>query len=774
MRKFRLTAFVVLMLFTLSSCSDKTQSNDSKTAEELMNKAYSKIDIKDNVPVSNIQNISYLGDSDKFLITGFEENDDALKLFVTDADFTDFRFIDWKLDESYTLEKNCITSTSDGNIVCIVNSDERPDDEMTEIEDRASMPYHICVFDKNGSLISNNEIKENGQIRSEGNEEIYFGNAVALDDKILVNINNTENDHFFLMNTEGIIINDLYLGENVCLFNTGNDTDGNAVFSTSDNKGEIIKFINSESQKVLNDTIILDDYEIEIGTQTITRGINDYKIFFSTSQCLYGLKQENIEEVINWSDSDLNGQYIKNVLALPNDEFIILSDDWSSDENEHLYRLTKRDMSELADVKVIILATEYADSDLIKMVNKFNDTHSECRIKIRDYQKYYNTGDNSNSPQKQLKMDIVTGEQFDILMLDSEDDLLYNLEKKGMFTDIGSLMDKNGGVNRDDIVPNVLKSCESNGKILKIAPTFTIQTLVAKKKFIDKESWTVDEMIDIYSDLEGKMQLLNYCISKTDLFMTLFINYNNHFVDYNENKCSFNSSEFINLLEFVNGLDLENKINWEEVDDSEYEALYNTMGTACLNDKALLQMIQLSDARTYTRTKYGIFGDDISLVGFPTSTGNGAKLILGKIFAIAEQSACKDECWEFISRFFTDDFYNNYSTQEFPALKKNFDNVLNDAMNDPFFLDEKGNKESFKDSLKIDYKETEIPNLSLEERKMLEEYIFDSEITGYGNYVEISKIIKEEISAYFNGECSAEATADYLQNRVSNLLDENQ
>ena len=28
--------------------------------------------------------------------------------------------------------------------------------------------------------------------------------------------------------------------------------------------------------------------------------------------------------------------------------------------------------------------------------------------------------------------------------------------------------------------------------------------------------------------------------------------------------------------------------------------------------------------------------------------------------------------------------------QEFTALKKNFDNVLNDAMNDPYFLDEKG------------------------------------------------------------------------------------
>ena len=198
MRKSRIKAFWVLMLFALSSCSDKIQSNDSKTAEKLMNKAYSKIDIKDNVPISNIQNISYLDNSDNYLITGFEDNDDVLKLFVTDTGFTDFHFIDWKLDETYTLEKNCITSTSDGNIVCIVKSVEQSYEEMTEIEDHVSVSYHICVFDKSGCLVSNNEIKDYGQIRSEGNEEIYFGNAVPLDDKILVSINDTENDHFFL------------------------------------------------------------------------------------------------------------------------------------------------------------------------------------------------------------------------------------------------------------------------------------------------------------------------------------------------------------------------------------------------------------------------------------------------------------------------------------------------------------------------------------------------------------------------------------------------
>ena len=661
MRKFTIIVFLVLALFTIASCSHKSQENGIQDADKLLSKSYSIIDITDNIPLSNIENISYLGDTNNYLITGRDEGNDDIELIVANADFNDFQSIDQRTDATSTIEKNCITSTRDGNIICIFKNTEIPGSEASEGQDVAlkaenhclQTTYSIGVFDKNGILVSNNEIKNTGKMKTDDNEELYFGDIISLGDKIVVNVKDMETDKFFVINTNGDILDEIYLGENSRLFNTSNDIDWNVAVSTSDNSGEKIKFIDSSSQRILNNDVDFKESKIEMGTQTITRGVGEYVIFFSTDQCLYGLKCDTkVEEIINWSDSNLNGQYIKNILALPNEEFVVLEDNWSSDENVHLYRLNRSDISELSDLKIIMLATEYVDNELIEAVNNFNKTHSNYQIKIKDYQKYYNDDYKENSPQNQLKMDIVTGEQFDILMLDSEGELLYQLEEKGMFADLSDLMGKEGTISKDDIMPNVLNACENDGKIFRISPTFTVETLAVKKKFVDKENWTVDEMIDTYSALDKKMDLLNYGVSKIDVFMTLFINYDNMFVDYKEHKCNFNSSEFTKLLEFVNSLELENRINWENADASEYDKLYEDMETACSNEKTLLQLIQLSDARTYTRTRYGIFGDDITLIGFPTTVGNGAKLILGKTFVIAEKSTNKDVCWEFVNQFF--------------------------------------------------------------------------------------------------------------------------
>lgn len=772
MRKLIISFIVISMIFSTTSCSNKNKNNS--IAENLLDKSYCVDIIDENCPISNIEEISYLGDSNNYLITGYNNQDEQLKLYIVDDKFINFKPIDLKLDQNYNVLKNGITSTTDEKIIAFVKIDN---DNIVENPCTSNTSYNICVFDTNGNKLNDNEIKNIDNLYASNSEEIYIKNFLALGENYLVNVEDVESDRCYLLNSNCDILENVNLGENAYLYNTGIDTENNVVFSASGNNSETIHFINSKTPKVTSEYISFSDLSIELGTITITRGKGDYKFFLSTDRSIYGIKENNsAEEIVNWIDSNINSQYIKNIIAISSEEFIVLEKNWNSNMDSCLYRLSKKTNSELSNTKTIMLTAEYMDDELINMVDKFNQSHSEYQIKIKSYQKYYEVDGNNNIinlPESQLKMDIISGEQFDIIILDSEGDLYYNLENKGMFTDISKLMENNVGITKNEIVPNVLKSCESNGNLYRISPTFTVQTYAAKKKYVDKNNWTIDEMIDIYKNLDKNMNLLNYSISKTDLFLSLFINSNNSFVDYNNHKCNFNSPDFINLLEFIDDMKLNDEINWETVDPLEYESIYNNMETACLNDKALLQFITLSDARDYTRVKYGIFADEISLIGAPTSVGNGAKLCLGTTFSIAETSLYKDICWEFINQFFTDDYYNNQNIHQFPSLKKNLDDELNNAMNDPFFINENGKKEIYHDSMQINNQSVEIPNLTLKERDILSKYILNSETTTHRNSLSIYKVINEEINAYFNGTSSAEETANILQNRISIILSEN-
>ena len=264
----------------MASCFHKSQENGIQDVDKLLSKSYSIIDITDNIPLSNIENISYLGDTNNYLITGRDDGNGDLKLIVTDADFNDFQPIEQRTDATGSIVKNCITSTRDGNIICILKKTEIPGSETSEGQDvvlRAEndclqTTYSIGAFDKNGILVSNNEIKNTGIMKTDDNEELYFGDIISLGDKIVVNVKDTETDKFFVINTNGDILDEIYLGENSRLFNTSNDIDWNVAISTSDNSGEKIEFIDSSSQRVLNNDVDFKESKIEMGTQTITRG----------------------------------------------------------------------------------------------------------------------------------------------------------------------------------------------------------------------------------------------------------------------------------------------------------------------------------------------------------------------------------------------------------------------------------------------------------------------------------------------------------------------
>ena len=304
------------------------------------------------------------------------------------------------------------------------------------------------------------------------------------------------------------------------------------------------------------------------------------------------------------------------------------------------------------------------------------------------------------------------------------------------------------------------------------------ETMAAKKKFVDHDNWTLDELIEIYDNLPEGTKLFRNSDTKEGVFHNL-TNGLSSFVDMDTNSCSFDSDEFIKVLEFANRFpdEEEGEPDWDNASQDEMDKYYAEQQNACRNDKALVSEMSLFSIREYAQLLHGEFGEDISLVGFPSDDGKGGSLTLGTSFSILSDTANKEACWQFISTFFSDDAFSkdSYSMGGIPALKTKFAEMLDSAMDRPYWEDENGKKQYYDDTYWIGDNEepVKIDPLTQEQRDYIEEYILNC-CSGsiYINDEDIRSIVQEEIKSYFAGEKSASDTAANIQNRVSLLLSE--
>ena len=151
-------------------------------------------------------------------------------------------------------------------------------------------------------------------------------------------------------------------------------------------------------------------------------------------------------------------------------------------------------------------------------------------------------------------------------------------------------------------------------------------------------------------------------------------------------------------------------------------------------------------------------------MGFPSPNGNGAEIVPNNGFAIVGSSANKDECWSFISSFFTDEYQDANTTWCIPSRISAFEKVLEEA----------GKPGDQKEIDYFDGEPVDIPPLSEEEQKAVREYIMNAGNNNAPAYNSaISAVISEEADAYFTGKTTdAKATASQIQKRVTELLNE--
>ncbi len=795
----RAMAFSAAVCVSMTSCAEKKKtSSDNSTsiasaisdipdmASELLEGSYKLINYKTIDEFDNIDRIFSLNEGG-YIISRYVASTDKNDLFKANSDFSEITALTLNAPEEVSAadESYCGISVSpDGEISALYtlmdyHGLELPDgyDENFDYEsfyENATESKLLCFYNSDGSLISSHDFDDsefvneddycylNSYISAGGGKALlaYSDGTVILTDgstveKLPVIEENSEKEYISLVRT----------------------TDGSVAVSyvyyidgDYNKRAQCIKYIDIDN-KSYGDTIYSCDTAGSYNLDMVSQGYDDYVLIGSDYKNLLGIKADGTtEEILNWSDADTQPLY---VLYAGNDEFYCW--DYRNSGSLQMMKLVPRDPSEAANTQVITLGTMY-DSYSFE-VNEFNRSQDKYRIKVVNYSERYTAEHGEPDPEadkddwqkrdaemlKYMQMDIISGNAPDMIVAYDINSVRL-LGEKGILADLYTFMENDPDINRDTVLPNLLSALESSdGKLYCLAPGFDLRTLAVKRKFFDRENWTVDDMIEVFDHSNAEHRYDGD--TKANMLRT-FLEGQSDLIDIEKGTCNFDSPDFINILKFCDRFVLEENIPDKMTESKEFMDYHTDKANWIADEKALLTTIYPGGDSGLCYIKSEDFGgDDYTMVGFPSSNGKGGKLSVWTQFCICEKSKVKEGAWEFIRSLM--DPENNFG---YPALKKNLSAAIDNNAK-VFTYNENGEKLEVPSSdSKLDGRV--IYPLSKAERDDFERYLLSCDtLSGEMDY-EVQSIVMEEADAFFHGEKTAEDTAKMIQNRVSILVGE--
>lgn len=663
--------------------------------------------------------------------------------FVTDSNFSEKNIFTFEPQEGETVKSSVLINGGKKAVLTILNE--------------TTMLY---IFGINNNLENTYDC---GKILE--SEDTYTEMAAG-DDGFYINVNR---ESIAFIDKNGEYAGDVNIsGRNICNISKNNDNIPVAVLNDKNN----LIIANMKATDILEEQKIEDS---DIAIWSICAGIGDYSYVTVFGDGLYGLKEDQWVKICDFSENDFSSHNLLDIIMTAEKEFAAVI---KTDDNRFEIRLlTERDISEIKEKKIIKMAVAVGrGSDIYdNTIKKFNSANDAYKVELINYGE---TGEFPADWADNLKKDIIAGNSPDIVTFDSNIPIDTFGEKESIFVDLYSLLDNDSDFSRTDFIDGFLEGMASDGKLLMIDSGFTLQSLCIKNKFADNlNQWDYDQFLEIYNNMPDDMtfnaDMSN--LTRTHVFMNL-INYNS-FIDYDNASCDFKSDNFIKAMKFIN----ENEIG---LTNDQADAMWDSPGMTYTEqadlyrtDKALVSKCGINSFFSIKETTQGYFNEPATFIGYPSEAGNGTFRTINRGYAIMANSDNIEGAWEFLKYYlfsYPDDLRNTRS--EFSGLEKNFTAQLEYEKTEHLEKDPETGEMTNMDGYWLggDFGNTiQIEPFTDDEAEKYEKFVRNSVKNTFKPNMEVEQIIKEELDSYFNGERSAEETADIIQNRVSIYISEN-
>lgn len=746
---------IALAMLTLASCS--TGNSDPNTAEpvseavEVKQTIYKEKKITLENRIDSPVKIASCGDKHFFF---YKSEKKELRLTVLDNEFNiisdtvlcDFVFMDFSANVN-----------SDGSF-CVITAAtdfEFEKDEFGEINnynefiEKGDIGFILSNYDSSGNLIAEHEIigleKEFDKSGSHLGDLCPYG-----EEKLILSYGNG----LAVIGTDGSLLDSRHY--EMQLIDLGCDSDGKVIASEFHGFG----YMDGETLDLPDE--ILGEYDEILRLDNGAMPGNDgFKAYFKRNDGIYGLTEGGeLILVFDFTDSLVKGADV--ACFVPCGSGMFLTAYYSSND---LCLYTCR-LDDYTEDRETINIWYIGGGDSGEKITEFNKSNDKYLGKLNPSIK---------SPDDLVKA-VLTDEFPDVIEYD-DSDLIRKLINLGAVADMNGLMDEYGGLDREELMPNVLEAYDMDGHIYALPQYFSIKTIIANSDYIGKEyaDWTYEDLYRFYEERPEGMNLWGRKFNNS--FRRLCVNNLDAWIDTDNNTCKFGTPEFIRLLNFCKETN-DSYILEPDSSDENADFLYQKQISSSLKDHtSMLSLEGIGSNRISGLIReigsHGLTFDTASVLNFPESGGTGT-LVAINIVSVIESSKCKEGAWAYVSFLLGEERQCSQAQMGngFNWInKKAFDISLSQSIH-------KGSEPKMSSStysstngasLKIEYPSTVTAEQAEEYRK----FVLNCTKLEYCNN-DVSNILYEEYDRFINDEITAEQCSSYIQDRVEILLSEQQ
>lgn len=356
-----------------------------------------------------------------------------------------------------------------------------------------------------------------------------------------------------------------------------------------------------------------------------------------------------------------------------------------------------------------------------------------------------------------INTELMSGKGTDIIAVE---ELAYaKYANKKLLADLGPLMDKDGSFKKADYFNKIFDAVKVNGKSYALPIYVVLNAVIGNEPLLQSSGitagstgWTWEELLNKGRQAAGaNPQPIPVLTGKgkdalvTDIVRSSYSRY----VDPAAKKASFDSKEFIALLELIRDM-YDKGLLTESFDKTpQGNDVFKTMNMNGPMD--LIMMPQM------------MYGGKGKFYGAPgEGKGEGITFSSDLMLAVNEKSKVKEEAWRFLSFLLSEQMQTlpglfGTSVHK-PSLEKQIKNAVEGLASGKMKLAGPGGPVA-------------APDLSEEGMKQLQSIVDTADTFAAGD-PHVMKIVREEALAFFKQEKTAQAAAGMMQNRVTTYLNE--
>lgn len=753
-----LSSFLVgTMLFSLTACGQGGSVQTSEPAKEYVYvPEYIELNAEEGQYYSNIQ---VVGNN---LVYSYYKYDEETMTGSEHICKMDIEAGGEAQEISLTLEEGQSTSQfimdADGNIYTSVY--EYQTEENAEMESK----QYIAKFDASGNVVFMQDITE--LLNADENNGYIQSIAVDKEGRIYAQAS----ELIRLFDAEGNYQGDVTLNSEGWISAMGAGKDGKMYVSYYDYSGmsssECVADIDFDAKKFGK---VYTEFPNN-GSQSLNAGLTkDFLVNDGNGLVEYDCATQKSEDVLNWLECDINGNYVQQVSATEDGKLLVVINSWGENSTMELAVLNKVKASEIPQKETITVGVMYAQQNLTAAAVEFNKTNGKYRVTIKDYIGANDWSDTAyEDAMANMNNDITSGSNCPDI-LDFSNFNMEQMVQKGAIEDLTPYLESSDTLKKEEFIPSIIDAYTMDGALATIPKSFGLMTVSGRTSEVGSEmGWNMEEIME-YAAEHPDAALFDYATKMHMLYYCMMFN-NEEFVNWSTGECKFNSPEFRAIVEFVNGF--PDEYEWSEDDDSTPIKLQS--GRVLLNTESIYEVkdIQLAEA---------MFDEPVTYIGFPTIDGTpGIALLANEMYGIASKSERKEAAWEFLEFYLTyeDDVFGGYG---FSTHQATLEQEIADSIKEGYELDENGNimydengEPIVNGSFGIGYGDWEYDYhpVTEEEVAKFREVLAVAKPVSLANE-KIMEIINEEVEAYFSGQKSVDDVINVIQSRVQIYVSEN-